>query len=78
MKFRGLEIKRETFGDNKGKFAGRIHFESNNKDSIYLNIDPEYAKKIYRSSITFVWKSNKWKDRNYQRGVRIKWITTKE
>lgn len=54
MKFRGLEIKRETFGDNKGKFAGRIHFESNNKDSIYLNIDPEYAKKIYRSSITFV------------------------
>lgn len=39
MKFRGLEIKQETFGDNKGKFAGRIHFESNNKDSIYLNID---------------------------------------
>ena len=46
MKFRGLEIKRETFGDNKGKFAGRIHFESNNKDSIYLNINPEYAKKF--------------------------------
>ena len=46
MKFRGLEIKKETFGDNKGKFAGRIYFESNNKDSIYLNIDPEYAKKF--------------------------------
>ena len=46
MKFRGLEIKRETFGDNKGKFAGRIHFESNNKDSIYLNINPAYANKF--------------------------------
>ena len=46
MKFRGLEIKQETFGDNKGKFAGRIHFESNNKDSLYLNINPEYAKKF--------------------------------
>ena len=46
MKFRGLEIKQETFGDNKGKFAGRIHFKSNNKDSIYLNIDPEYANKF--------------------------------
>ena len=46
MKFRGLEIKQETFGDNKGKFAGRIHFESNNGDDIYLNIDPEYTKKF--------------------------------
>ena len=46
MKFRGLKIEQETFGDNKGKFAGRIHFESNNKDGIYLNIDPEYAKKF--------------------------------
>ena len=46
MKFRGLEIKQETFGDNKGRFAGRIRFESNNEDSIYLNIDPEYAKKF--------------------------------
>ena len=46
MKFRGLEIKQETFGNNKGKFSGRIHFESNNKDSIYLNIDQEYAKKF--------------------------------
>ena len=46
MKFRGLEIKQETYGENKGKFAGRIHFESNKNDSIYLNIDPEYAKKF--------------------------------
>ena len=46
MKFRGLEIKQETFGNNNGKFAGRIHFESNNKDSIYLNINPEYANKF--------------------------------
>ena len=46
MKFRGLEIKQETFGENKGRFTGRIHFESNNKDSIYLNIDTEYAKKF--------------------------------
>ena len=46
MKFRGLEIKKETFGDNKGKFAGRINFESNNKDTIYLTIDAEYAKKF--------------------------------
>ena len=46
MKFRGLEIKQELYGENKGKFAGRIHFESNNKDSVYLRIDPEYAKKF--------------------------------
>ena len=46
MKFRGLEIKKELYGDNKGKFVGRIHFESNNEDDIYLNIDPEYAKKF--------------------------------
>lgn len=46
MKFRGLEIKQETFGDNKGKFAGRIHFESDNRDTIFLNINPEYAKKF--------------------------------
>lgn len=46
MKFRGLEIKQETFGDNKGKFAGRIHFVSDNNDTIYLNIDPEYANKF--------------------------------
>ena len=46
MKFRGLEIKEELYGENKGKFNGRIHFGSNNKDSIYLNIDPEYANKF--------------------------------
>ena len=46
MEFRGLEIKQELYGENKGKFAGRIYFESNNEDSIYLNIDPEYAKKF--------------------------------
>lgn len=46
MKFRGLEIKQELYGENKGKFAGIIYFKSNNKDSIYLNIDPEYAKKF--------------------------------
>lgn len=46
MKFRGLEIKQELYGENKGRFTGRIHFESNNKDSIYLNIDQEYAKKF--------------------------------
>ena len=46
MKFRGLEIKQELYGENEGKFAGRIRFESNNKDSIYLNINPEYAKKF--------------------------------
>lgn len=46
MKFEGLEIKRKLFGNNQGKFAGRIHFESNNGDDIYLNIDPEYAKKF--------------------------------
>ena len=46
MKFRGLEIKQALYGDNKGKFVGRIHFESNNKDDIYLNIDPEYAKNL--------------------------------
>ena len=46
MKFRGLEIKQELFGENKGKFAGRIHFESNNNDTIFLTIDPEYAKKF--------------------------------
>ena len=48
MKFRGLEIKQELYGDNKGKFAGRIRFESNNKDSICLNIDPEYAKNLLK------------------------------
>ena len=46
MKFRGLEIKQELYGENKGEFAGRIYFESNNEDSIYLNIDPEYAEKF--------------------------------
>lgn len=46
MKFEGLEIKRELFGNNKGKFAGRIHFESNDNGFICLNIDPEYAKKF--------------------------------
>ena len=46
MKFKGLEIKQELCGENKGKFAGIIHFESNNKDSIYLNIDEEYANKF--------------------------------
>ena len=46
MKFKGLEIEQELYGENKGKFAGRIYFESNNKDSIYLNIDPEYAEKF--------------------------------
>ena len=51
MKFRGLEIKQETFGNNKGKFAGRIHFESNNKDSVYLSIDPEYAKKFIKVAL---------------------------
>lgn len=46
MKFRGLEIKQELFGDNKGKFAGQIHFVSDNNDTIYLNINPEYANKF--------------------------------
>ena len=46
MKFRGLEIKQELYGENKGKFAGKIHFVSNNNDSIYLNIDSKYAEKF--------------------------------
>ena len=46
MKFKGLEIKQELYGKNKSKFAGRIHFESNNKDSIYLNIDQEHEKRF--------------------------------
>lgn len=46
MKFEGLEIKQELFGKNKGKFVGRIRFESDNGDYINLNIDPEYANKF--------------------------------
>lgn len=51
MKFRGLEIKEEFYGENKGKFNGRIHFESKNGDSIYLTIPPEYAKKFIEVSL---------------------------
>lgn len=46
MKFRGLEIKEELYGENKGKFNGRIHFSTKNNDTIYLTIDPKYATKF--------------------------------
>ena len=38
MKFEGLEMEKITYGKDKGKFSGRIHFNTENNDSIYLNI----------------------------------------
>lgn len=46
MKFKGLEIKKEIFGKNEGKFKGRIHFDLKQGGDIYLNIDDEFSRKI--------------------------------
>ena len=46
MKFEGLIIEKITYGKDKGKFSGRIHFGTENNDSIYLQISPEYATKF--------------------------------
>ena len=46
MKFEGLEIKKELFGKNNGKFKGRIHFDLKTGGDIYLNINDEFSRKI--------------------------------
>lgn len=46
MKFRGITIEQEYYGKDRGKFKGRIQFESDNNDSIYLNLDNEWSKKL--------------------------------
>ena len=46
MKFKGLTIEQDTYGKDRGKFKGKIHFESDNQDSIYLRLDNEWSKKL--------------------------------
>jgi hypothetical protein len=46
MKFVGLEIKKELFGKNEGKFIGRIYFDLKTGGEISLNIDDEFSRKI--------------------------------
>lgn len=45
MLFEGLEIKKENWGANKGKFVGRARFSSKNAD-VTINVTPEMIEKI--------------------------------
>ena len=46
MKFKGIEIEQKGFGIDKDEFKGRIRFESDNNDYIYLKLDDEWSKKL--------------------------------
>lgn len=46
MKFKGIKIEEDYANRNKGKFRGRIHFETENGSDIYLNLDDAYSHKL--------------------------------
>ena len=40
-----LEIEKESFGRNSGKFTGKARFSSDNA-TVYINVTPEISQKI--------------------------------
>lgn len=46
MKLKTLRIDRKTFGDDTGKFFGRVSFD-NKEGSIDLVLTPEHCEKIF-------------------------------
>lgn len=46
MKLRRLEIEYQTWGENKGKYIGTLHFADDRNTEVKLELSPEQADKF--------------------------------